>query len=142
MKGFKLFILCLLFISACKQNETPEDIIGKEKMIRIMADLHVIDGYMSSLVYSDTMRVSGKNYYATVYKNYNTSPVLYNKSLEYYSMDPVMLDSMYSSVEKILSEKEAKINKIQALKLERSQKLEKAKKLKDAKKLEKTQIQK
>ena len=111
MKGLKLFILSLLFVSSCKLNDTPEDIIEQQKMVRIMADLHVMDGYMASLVYTDTLRVSGKNFYATVYNSHNTTKALYEKSLKYYSMDPVLLDSMYSRVEKLLTEKERRINK-------------------------------
>jgi hypothetical protein len=113
MKGFKLFILGLLLITACKDNELPKDLITEQKMIRIIADLHVIDGYMATLVYTDSTRINGKNFYATVYKSHNTTRAEYEKSLKYYSMNPVRLDSMYNRVEDLLADKERKLNKIQ-----------------------------
>ena len=122
MKGLKLFIIGLLLLSSCKLNETPKDIIERQKMVRIMADLHVMDGYMASLVYTDTMRVSGKNFYATVYNSHNTTKAIYEKSLKYYSMDPILLDSMYSSVEKLLTEKERRVNKVKWKEPNKSQK--------------------
>ena len=116
MKGLKLFILSLLLLSSCKLNETPKDIIEQQKMVRIM------DGYMASLVYTDTMRVSGKNFYATVYNSHNTTKAIYEKSLKYYSMDPILLDSMYSRVEKLLTERERRINKVKWKEPNKSQK--------------------
>ena len=123
MKGSKLFILWLLFITACNQNDKPKDIIEQQKMINIIADLHVMDGYMSTLMYLDTFRVAGKNYYTAIYKNHNTTQVLYDKSLKYYSMNPVLLDSMYSQVEKVLQRKEKRLLKIQDKNMKKTQTL-------------------
>lgn len=113
MKGFKLFIIGLFLITSCKDNEIPKDLITEQKMIRIIADLHIIDGYMATLVYTDSTRINGKNFYATVYKSHNITRAEYEKSLKYYSMDPVRLDSMYNRVEDLLANKERKLNKIQ-----------------------------
>lgn len=131
MNGLKVFILCMVFITGCNQNKHPKDIIEQEKMIDIMTDLHVIDGYMSQLMYSDTRKISGKNLYAAVYNNHHITKQIYEKSLKYYSMDPVLLDSMYSKVEKEIDLKEKKLVK----KEERLNKIlqEKQKKLQEKK---------
>jgi hypothetical protein len=113
MKRFNLFILGLFLIVSCKDSELPKDLIAEEKMIQIIADLHIIDGYMATLVYTDSTRINGKNFYATVYKSHNTTRTEYEKSLKYYSMDPVRLDSMYNRVEDLLANKERKLNKVQ-----------------------------
>lgn len=78
-----------------------------------MADLHAMDGYMATMIYSDSMRVESRNFYATIYKNHNTSQALYDKSLKYYSMQPALLDTMYTRVEAILVKKEKKIQNAQ-----------------------------
>ena len=87
-----------------------------------MADLHIMDGYMATMIYSDSLRVESKNYYATIYKNHNTSQALYDKSLKYYSMQPALLDTMYTRVEAILAEKEHKIHNVQIKKPNKPQK--------------------
>jgi hypothetical protein len=111
MKGFYLFILCLLFLASCKDDNLPKDLIEEQKMIQIMSELHIIDGYMSSLSYTDSIRINGKNFYNTVYKNNGITKAQYENSLKHYSMDPVKLDSMYSDVIKIISSKEEMFNK-------------------------------
>ena len=115
MKFFKLFILSI-FLSGCNTDSPPNDIIEEQKMIGVLADLHTIDGYMSTLMYSDSLRVAGKNYYATVYKKHKISKSRFEESLKYYSMQPELLDSMYSKVQIILNKKEERLNKIQELK--------------------------
>lgn len=102
----------MVFLSACGQKQPPEGIIDKRKMVRILADLHTIDGYMSSLMSTDTLRVAGNTYYAAVYKNHNTSKPVFEKSLKYYSMQPVVLDSMYSRVDNILKWRADNLTKI------------------------------
>ncbi|WP_395808872.1 DUF4296 domain-containing protein [Daejeonella sp.] len=113
MKVFKLFFLALVLIVSCRDNDVPKDLIEEQRMIQIIADLHIIDGYMASLVYTDSTRINGKNFYTTVYKSHKTTKAVYEKSLKYYSMDPVRLDSMYNRVEVLLTNKERKLNKIQ-----------------------------
>lgn len=111
MKRFYLIILCCFFLSSCTDNNLPKDLIEEQKMIHIMSELHIIDGYMSSLTYTDSIRINGKNFYNTVYKNNGITKSQYENSLKHYSMDPVKLDSMYSDVQKILTAKEKKLNK-------------------------------
>jgi len=90
-------------------------------MILIMADLHTMDGYMSTIIYNDTLRQNNKHLYATIYKTYNITPELYEKSLKYYSMKPAMLDTMYNRVQAILDEKEHIINSAEIRKTNRTQ---------------------
>ena len=111
MKAIKLLFFIIPLLFACEQKKMPEDIIDQKKMILIMADLHTMDGYMSTIIYNDTIRKNSKNLYATVYKSHKTTPALYEKSLKYYSMKPALLDTMYNSVQAILDEKEHKLNK-------------------------------
>ncbi|HQT23567.1 MAG: hypothetical protein B7X86_00490 [Sphingobacteriales bacterium 17-39-43] len=122
MKVIKILFLFVPLLFACGQDKIPEDIIDRKKMILIMADLHTMDGYMSTIIYNDTIRKNSKNLYATVYKTHKTTPALYEKSLKYYSMKPALLDTMYNSVQAILDEKEHKLNRAEINKPNRIQK--------------------
>lgn len=113
MNRLKLLILSLFLLTACANEEIPEGVLDQQKMVNVLTDMTVIDGYMSTLMYTDTLRTSGKNYYATVYKNHNISKAAFDKSLKYYSMQPALLDSMYTKVTKKLEAKEKTLNKIQ-----------------------------
>ncbi len=114
MKKISLFLISLLIIVACTKNP-PEGVLDEQKMVNVLTDLTVIDGFMSTLMYTDSMRIGGKSYYATVYKNHNISKAIFDKSMKYYSTQPVLLDSMYSKVTRKLEAKEKKLLKIQEL---------------------------
>ena len=113
MKRLYFLLLTLLILTSCNQSKLPEGVLDEQRMINVLADLSVIDGYMSSLMYTDTLRIEGRSYYATVYKNHNISKAVFDKSLKYYSNQPVLLDSMYSKVTRKLEAKERYLNKIQ-----------------------------
>jgi hypothetical protein len=111
MKHYYAFLLGLIFLAACTRKDLPKGILEEEKMIGILADLSVIDGYMATMMYTDTIRRNGKNFYATVYKKHNINKQIFDSSLKYYSKQPVLLDSMYSEVDSILKYKEAQLTK-------------------------------
>jgi len=113
MKQIQFLLTILILLTACNSNRLPEGVLEEQKMVNVLTDLTVIDGYMSSLMYTDTLRIEGKNYYATVYKNHNITRAVFDKSMKYYSTQPVLLDSMYSKVTKKLELKEKRYNKIQ-----------------------------
>ncbi|SKB33618.1 DUF4296 domain-containing protein [Daejeonella lutea] len=115
MKHIFILLLSIFMLTACRRHAAPEGILEEKQMVEVLTDLSVVDGYMATLLYSDTLRIQGKNYYATVYKNHNTSKAVFDKSMKYYSLQPVLLDSMYSKVSKRLEAKEKRLNKIYEL---------------------------
>ena len=123
MRRLKLFILSLFFLAGCDQHKSPEGIIGQQKMVGILSDLHIMDGYISTLQYPDSQWTSGQNHYSTIYKKHNVSRATFEKSLKYYSLQPTLLDSMYTQVENILLKKEIKMNKVNELKLKKLQEI-------------------
>lgn len=113
MKQLKKFLLTIFILTACQKNQPPDGVLDEQRMVSVLADLTVIDGYMSTLMYTDSLRISGKNFYATVYKHHNISKETFENSMKYYSSQPVLLDSMYSRVARKLEAKEKVLNKIQ-----------------------------
>ncbi len=100
-------------MTACNKHDLPKGVLEEKKMIGVLADLTVIDGYMATMMYTDTIRRNGKNFYATVYKKHNISKAAFDSSMKYYSRQPVLLDSIYSKVDSILLVKEQRLMKIQ-----------------------------
>ena len=121
MKAVKLLLFLVPFFYACEQDNRPKDIIDEKKMILIMTDLHIMDGYMSTIIYNDTTRNRTKDLYATIYKTHNTTYELYEKSLKYYSLKPAMLDTMYNKVQALIDEKEHKLHSAEIIKPNRIQ---------------------
>ena len=86
-----------------------------------MTDLHIMDGYMSTIVYNDTIRRNTKNLYATIYKTHNTTQKSYEESLKYYSRKPALLDTMYNKVQALIDEKEHKLHNAEIIPRKRIQ---------------------
>jgi hypothetical protein len=122
MKVFKILLFLVTLIYACEPDNKPKDIIEEKKMILIMTDLHIMDGYMSTIIYSDTTKRNTKNLYATIYKTHNTTQKSYEESLKYYSRKPALLDTMYNKVQALIDEKEHKLHNAEIIKPNRIQK--------------------
>lgn len=103
MRRLLLFFL-YVFISSCG-NGTSKGIIPKEKMISLLTDLHLANGYTSSL-YGDSSKEKLAATYKAVYKKYGTDSVELRKNLSYYSQRPEELVLIYKEVEKKLSKLE------------------------------------
>ncbi|WP_051292653.1 DUF4296 domain-containing protein [Olivibacter sitiensis] len=103
MRRFLGGLLALLLITACR--DAPKDVIAKRKMVNVLTDLHLIEGYLMSMP-QDSMQLVAKQYYQAIYDKYGTdSAGLYN-SIAYYSNDPTELDKIYEKVQSRLTDME------------------------------------
>ncbi|MGQ9845911.1 MAG: DUF4296 domain-containing protein [Bacteroidales bacterium] len=103
----RLVALCsTLFLFSCKQNSTeiPEGVISRDSMINIIVDLHLVDAVLQNpMTQSKVGDIPSNNLYKAVMKKYHISKERFDKSMDFYSDNPVMLDSMYDSVIEKLS---------------------------------------
>jgi DNA polymerase sigma len=122
MKVYKILLFFVTLLYACEPDNKPKDLIEQKKMILIMTDLHIMDGYMSTIIYNDTTRRNTNNLYATIYKTHNTTKESYEASLKYYSRKPALLDTMYNKVQALIDEEEHKLHSEEIIKPNRTQK--------------------
>lgn len=114
MRYFLLFGL-LLCIQACGTPEiSPEktgipadSLISKEKMILVLADVHVIEAVLQ------TKRNRGKDpkdliepYYEKIFRKHGISKTRYDMSLRYYRKDPEQFSKMYDKVIQVISDRQ------------------------------------
>lgn len=90
------FVLVVLGFG-CK-TKVPEGIIDRERMEGILFDIHLVDGYLSSIYVQDSARKVGAAYYTGIYKKYDTDSAQYAKSLIYYNHNPEVLKEMYTAI--------------------------------------------
>lgn len=93
---FYLIIITVCFY-ACKPG-IPKEIIQPDKMQQILIDIHLVDGYISTLPGIDTAKKVGSSFYKGVYKKYDVDSALYNNSLNYYYKNPDVMKKMYDSI--------------------------------------------
>ena len=139
----RLLALFFLFIFSvgCNSDRVPEGVIPQEKMIGVLTDMHLADGYTSILdSYRDTIEIAST--YQSLYKKYNTDSAQVRNSLNYYSKHPKMLEDMYKVVTANLAqiEKEEPKKEKDRLKLEEKREKERRKALAKKLKLQKDSL--
>lgn len=102
MTRLSLLFIIFVFFSACGDG-VPKGIITKENIAAVLTDLHLADGYTSSL-YGDSTNLKVARVYKALYKKHNTDSVGLRKSLVYYSERPEELEIIYKQVETNLSD--------------------------------------
>ena len=128
MEKFKSFVLSLivLFAAGCnndfeskidipeKVNESP---VPKDKMIDVLVDIHLTDGFLSNVKKKDFDRVIKKRFkvvktdsiykslYGSVFKKNGITQVQFFKALEYYSFHQQEYLNLYDKVIDILNAK-------------------------------------
>ncbi len=99
MKKLVVIIGLLSCVYACKPG-IPKEIMQPDQMRKVLFDVHVVDGYVSTLPNRDTARVIAGVYLKGVYKKYGIDSALYEKSMNYYYTRPDLLKKIYDALEK------------------------------------------
>jgi len=105
----------LIFIFACSKPEVkiPEDVIPRDSMIVVLADIHLIEAtiQLKGLGRNDTLKEEAYGRYRYVFNKHKVTTSQFRKSLEYYRSEPEFFQKMYDEVITRLSVEQAKSNK-------------------------------
>lgn len=114
---FRTYLLLsfLILITACSKPEVkvPADIIPRDSMIVVLADIHLIEAtiQLKGLGRNDTLKAEAYGRYRYVFNKHKISSTQFRKSLEYYRSEPEYFHTMYNEVITRLSVEQAKSNK-------------------------------
>ena len=61
MKRFLSIIIFFIFTQGCKSG-IPKDIIQPNKMEKVLFDIHVVDGYIGTMINQDTTKIIASSY--------------------------------------------------------------------------------
>jgi len=92
----KVLITAVLLIG-CKAK-TPAGIIEPDRMQKILYDIHVADGYVSTIAMPDSAKKVASSYYKGIYKKFGTDSAEYTRSMNYYYANPAELDKIYKNI--------------------------------------------
>lgn len=117
-KHIFLFFLALTFLIACS-NDTPKGIIKRDRMVKLMVDVHIIDGtiYNINEPTADSLYKYGSDRFNKLFKSYQTDSTQFKKSLKYYTQKPEVLSEMYMDIIANLQAKNDSLVKVHAAKM-------------------------
>lgn len=100
-----------VFTSSCKDS-VPEQIISQDDMVPVLRDLHLANGYTSSM-YGDSANSKIASIYQALYKKYDIDSITLRRSISFYAQSPEKLEVIYTQVQaQLLSYKSAEQKRI------------------------------
>lgn len=111
MKLSKILIVLIIFVAvSCDEPsiEKPENLIKKDQMIEMMADIHLAEATFTNRRYSDTLvkNSSQTNFYYSILEKYHVPDSVFEKSFVYYASFPKDFEKLYRQVMNKLNETE------------------------------------
>lgn len=102
-------LLSILFVASCNNEIIPgNEIIPKDTMAMVIADIHIADATLNVIMNSEKFKeVDG--YYKSVLDLHNISRARFDTSIAYYTNKPEVFSVIYEDVMFIISQKEGNI---------------------------------
>lgn len=97
MTRFFLIVFCAVALGACKPG-IPKEVIQPEEMEKILYDIHLVDGYISSIPTPDSAKKVSAPYYKGIFKKYGIDSAKHANSMAYYYKRPDLLTKMYEHI--------------------------------------------
>src|SRR5690554_3401406 len=94
-------LLTILFLGNACGQKVPEDVVPRQQMAALLLDMHVADGRLASMQ-ADSARMYRDAYYEAVFNRYAIDSTTFEKSIEFYSMRPKLMKTLYIGIEKQL----------------------------------------
>ncbi|MCH7410301.1 DUF4296 domain-containing protein [Belliella sp. DSM 111904] len=84
---------------SCSRDSKPEGVLDQAKMIAVLIDIHLSEGYVSTLpINYDSSRTLYPMFEHDVFEKHNVIDTVFHKSLEYYISKPKLIDKIYESI--------------------------------------------
>ncbi len=107
--GIVLFVTMLSGLSSCYNTSIPkpEKLIKKDKFVKMMVDIYLVQGIELSQHKDSTIRkITQTDLYFSVLKKYNEPDTVFIRSLIYYSSFPKEYEKMHEEIMNQLKESE------------------------------------
>ena len=95
-----VFIAMLWLLNACSEPpQLPKGIVSQQRMVAILTDFHIVEGYNTSLEITDTLlRTQLIEKYKQVFKKHQIDSLTFVKNLKYYNTHSSELEKIYQQV--------------------------------------------
>lgn len=133
MKKIMPFIIVLVIFFGCKKEliKEPKHLIDKEKMVRIMCDLVLLEGMrVQNPTLIDSLKISTNEY---IYKKYKIDSIQFAQSNIYYASDYKEYEKIYNNVKERIEKNKVDVNT--AIKAKAKKEIDSIKKSKQVKAL-------
>lgn len=98
---------------SCKDKEIviPPEILKKEELVPILADIQIAQASLIIFEYTDTARSTLKAYQLAILAKQSISEEKFTSSMKFYSDHPELLQDIYNEVVNELSKRQGELEK-------------------------------
>lgn len=91
----RIIVLFIVLVS-CGGNEKPEDLLSEDKMVEILVDIHLAEGFVQSLsIPYDSSKVLYPILERQIFEKHGIADSVYINSLEHYLLDAAKMEYLY-----------------------------------------------
>jgi hypothetical protein len=111
MRKIGIVLILSIFISCSKKEvEIPDDVIPRDTMIVVLAEIHLAEATIQvlNIELNDSTKKAAVGLYRHIFSKHKISQELFKKSFDFYRNEPTYLHAMYDEVITRLSEDQAK----------------------------------
>lgn len=102
MQRLLLIILSSFFLLISCKKSAPEGILSEKKMADLMAEVHLLDGYLNTLPVDSSRKIID-GLYGQVFQKYGLDSAKFTQNLSFYLGDPTLSKKIYVEVNKKLT---------------------------------------
>jgi hypothetical protein len=88
-----------------------DGLIEEEKLVAIMADIHVAEGYLADVAIMEEKDSLAAIYYGTIFEIHKVDSVIFDRTLQNYMQNPTALAQLYEKILQLLQTKDAESRK-------------------------------
>ena len=112
MRRFCAAFAMLILTGGCKPG-APDGVLDPDRMQLVLFDIHVVDGYITSIPNQDSAKKVSAAFYKGVYKKFGIDSATYNNSMNYYYDHPDQLVKIYEALAPRFKKTKDSLDKIQ-----------------------------
>lgn len=112
MKRLFYQLFCLTLLACQQQNNTdaPANLIPREKMVQILADVHILEALIeANVAYPDSAVMVYNKKHKEILEKYGVTKEQFHSTYDYYGKSLENMDKLYETVLDTLSAREAKL---------------------------------
>lgn len=103
---FTILIAIQLTATSCVKVEVPPDVLDRDAMAALLADIHLLEGRRvgDRVLYTENALI--KDYYARIFEKHNITEEQYRRSHYFYTQYPELFSQVYDRTIEILQKKQ------------------------------------
>ncbi|NQD71711.1 DUF4296 domain-containing protein, partial [Sphingobacterium shayense] len=105
MQRLLLIILTSIFLITSCQKTTPEGILPESTMVEMMTEVHLVDGYLSTLSIDSSRKVIN-SLYGRIFDKYQLDSVGFQRNVDFYLGNPTLSKKLYSTINQSITNKD------------------------------------